>query len=114
MTNFIIYFSLDNCHVMKTVLILGRKGTIVNQVAENINRTDLHIIEGTTIEDVHNSFANNPISTVIMGAGIDLDIRIRIIRFVFENSKSTTVHMKDWESGPGGMLPFVLNILNGI
>jgi hypothetical protein len=47
-----------------------------------------------------------------MGAGIDLNVRLDIIRYIFETSQSTTVHMKDWESGPKGMLPFVNSILN--
>ncbi len=49
-----------------------------------------------------------------MGAGIDLEARLAIIRQIFEASNSTTVHMKDRDSGPTGMLPFVNGVLTGL
>ena len=55
-----------------------------------------------------------PIGHVIMGAGIALDDRLAIVKHAFETSTSTTVHMKDWDSGPGGMLPFVNGLLTGL
>ena len=96
---------------MKTCLILGRNGTIVEEVRKALNRSDIQIEMGTTYEDVVQAFQNNAIDTVIMGAGLDLEIRLQIIQYIFEMSKSTTVHMKDWDSGPAGMLPFVTHIL---
>ena len=46
-----------------------------------------------------------------MGAGIPIEERLEIVRFIFETSKGTTVHMKDWNSRPTGMLPFVNGVL---
>ena len=37
------------------------------------------------------------IDHMIMGAGIDLDDRVAIVRHIFANSTSTTFHMKDWD-----------------
>lgn len=99
---------------MKTCLILGRKGTIVQEVSSKIDTSNLKVLMGTTKEEVQQAFLAYSIDTVIMGAGIDLEIRLDIIQYVFEYSKSTTVHMKDWDSGPAGMLPFVTNILSGL
>jgi hypothetical protein len=99
---------------MKTCLILGRKGNIVQEIAEQIDIAHLNVMMGTSKEEVHEAFTNKSIDIVIMGAGIDLDVRLDIIRYVFEHSKSTTVHMKDWNSGPAGMVPFVTNILSGL
>ena len=99
---------------MKTCLILGRNGTIVEEVRKALNRSDIQIEMGTTYEDVVQAFQNNAIDTVIMGAGLDLEIRLQIIQYIFEHSKSTTIHMKDWDSGPAGMLPFVRNVLAGL
>lgn len=58
--------------------------------------------------------AEAPIDTVIMGAGIDLDSRLAMIRHVFEHSNATTVHMKDRDSAKAGMLPFVAAVLTGL
>ncbi|MFQ5400768.1 MAG: hypothetical protein ACE5E7_14375, partial [Anaerolineae bacterium] len=60
------------------------------------------------------AFDEHPIDTVIMGAGIDLDTRLQIVQHIFTVSKATTVHMKDWNSGPQGMLPFANGVLTGL
>ena len=57
---------------------------------------------------------NNAIDIVIMGAGIELDKRLEIVRYVFTTSNTTTVHMKDWETGPEGFVPFINRVLSGL
>lgn len=98
---------------MKNCLLLGRKGIIVDDIKDRIDTTSITLFGGTSLQDVKNSFNQQDIDVVIMGAGIDLNDRLNIIRYIFETSKSTTVHMKDWSSGPAGMLPFVNGVLNG-
>jgi hypothetical protein len=51
---------------------------------------------------------------LLMGAGIDLETRLEIVREIFLLSETTTVHMKDVASGPEGFLPFVRSILSGL
>ncbi len=46
-----------------------------------------------------------------MGADIDLETRLEIVKHMFIVDNSTTVHMKDFGSGPSGMVPFVDGIL---
>ncbi len=99
---------------MKNILLLGRKGMIVDDVKQSIDAKDVNLFGGTSLEDVKGVFSENQVDAVIMGAGIDLEARLDIIRYIFEHSKSTTVHMKDWDSGPAGMLPFVNGVINGI
>ncbi len=86
---------------------------IVDDVKSKIDAQDVNLFGGTTIDDVKQVFEDQSIDVVIMGAGIDIETRLEIIRYIFEVSKSTTVHMKDWDSGPAGMLPFVNGVLNG-
>lgn len=99
---------------MKNCLLLGRKGMVIEQVKEDIDARGINLFGGTNLEEVQHLFDQHNIDVVIMGAGIDLNDRLEIIQFIFEHSKSTTVHMKDWDSGPAGMLPFVNAILNGL
>jgi hypothetical protein len=49
---------------------------------------------------------------VILGGGLELDVRLQIVRSVFENSASTTGHMNS-PSGPESYLPFVRAVLRG-
>ena len=49
-----------------------------------------------------------------MGAGLELEARLEIVREVFLASDRTTVHMKDVASGPEGFLPFVRAVVGGL
>jgi hypothetical protein len=93
---------------------MGRKPEIMMQLVAGLNQTVVKFATATSIEDLKVSFAEELPSAVIMGAGLSLEIRLDIIKFIFEHSKTTTVHMKDWASGSSGMLPFVSAIVEGL
>ena len=99
---------------MKNVLLLGRTGIVLDDVKEQLDVSDVELFAGTSLDDVREAFEANQIDTVVMGAGLDLELRVRIIEAIFDASQTTTVHMKDFASGPGGMLPFVNGILKGL
>jgi len=97
----------------KDVLLVGRTSTVLDEVRKGLTAHDVTLFCATTLDDVRKVLDEHPIDTVIMGAGVDLETRLRIVRHVFEASNSTTVHMKDFDSGPEGFLPFVEEVLNG-
>ena len=97
----------------KTVLLLGRKGIVLDDVRRELSSQDVTLLGGTSLDDVRTAFAGRSVDVVIMGAGIDLETRLEVVRHIFTVSNSTTVHMKDFDSGPSGMLPFVDGILRG-
>jgi len=96
------------------VLLLGKKGIIVDDVQHQLRLPHIELYGGTNLDDVQAVFAEHKIDHVIMGAGIELDNRLNIIKTIFELSDSTTVHMKDFSSGPKGMFPFVKAILQAM
>jgi NAD(P)H-flavin reductase len=98
----------------RNVLLLGRRGIVVDDVENRLHMPDVEVFGGTGIEDVRAIFAQATIDHVIMGAGIDLEARLEIVREIFHLSEATTVHMKDVASGPQGLLPFVRSILTGL
>lgn len=99
---------------MKNILLLGRLEINIPNLKTGIAKKNVQLFSGTNLEEVKTVFSqnDNQIDIVIMGAGIDMKFRLKIIEFIFEVSKGTTVHMKDWNSGPAGMLPFVNGVLN--
>jgi hypothetical protein len=97
-----------------TVLLLGRTGVVVDDVQRQLGLPDLQLIGGTGIDDVRTAFAGGTIDHVIMGAGIDLETRLQIVREILQLSDKTTVHLKDRVSGPEGFLPFVRAVLRGV
>jgi NAD(P)-dependent dehydrogenase (short-subunit alcohol dehydrogenase family) len=103
----------------KTILLLGRKGIIVSDAQSQLPDPGLKIYTGTNIEDVKAAFekeaeGNGRIDYVFMGAGIELEKRLEIVREVYERSRVTSVFLKDAESGPGGFLAFVRGVLRGV
>lgn len=98
----------------RNVLLLGRTGVVVDDVKDQLDMADVELFGGTGIEDVRSAFSQAEIDHVILGAGIDLEDRLRIVQEVFQLSDKTTVHMKDSISGPQGFLPFVRSVLLGV
>ena len=99
-----------------TVLILGRRHSVVDDAERQLERDlpGIRVLEGISIEDARAAFAQTNVDHVIMGAGIDLEDRLQIIREIFQASDTTTVHMKDRASGPQGFLPFIRAVLRGL
>jgi hypothetical protein len=100
--------------VTKRVLLLGLKTTVVGGVGQQVHDADVELIEGTGMHDVRSAFAGGDIDHVIMGAGLDLETRLALIREVSHLSDLATVHMQDRVSGPAGLLPFVRSVLLGM
>jgi hypothetical protein len=96
------------------VILLGRKPEVMMQLVVGLKKTAVKFATGTSIDDLRIAFSDEIPSAVIMGAGLPLDMRLDVIRFVFEHSETTTVHMKDWSSGSKGMLPFVTGVVQGL
>ena len=98
----------------KRVLLLGRLGVVVEDVQQQLRMPDVQLFAGTGLDEVRSAFAQADIDHVIMGAGLDLEVRLEIVREIFLASDATTVHMKDFASGPDGFLPFVRSVLTGL
>lgn len=96
------------------VLLLGRGGIAVEEAREYLQLPDLELYGGGSMEDLRATFAKTQIDHVIMGGGLDLEIRLAIVREVFQLSNSTTVHMKDITTGPQGYFPFVRAVVRGL
>ena len=99
---------------MRNVLLVGLNGVVVDEAMAQLALPDIVLFGGGGLDDVRRAFAAAPIDTVIMGAGIDLDTRLQIVRTIFELSETTTVHLKDRATGPAGFMPFVRRVLMGL
>jgi hypothetical protein len=105
-----------------SVLLLGLKAEVVEHARAHASEIpDVDAYGGTGIEDLRAVFAKTHVDHVIMGAGLDLDVRLALVAEVFRLSKATSVHMMDRahgeQSGPAtgyGFLPFVTTIVRGL
>ncbi len=99
---------------MVNELLLGRKEILVEDVADHIQVEGVRLFSGTRIEDVRSVFREETVDIVVMGAGLPIDVRCEIVKEISRLSQTATIHLKDRQSGPGGMLPFVNKVLNGL
>jgi len=96
------------------VLLVGRLNIVVEDAKGQLQMPDLELFAATDLAQVKAIFQDHSIQHVFMGAGLELEQRLEIVRTVFQNSENTTVHMKDFASGPQGFFPFVRAILSGL
>lgn len=99
---------------MRKCLILGRDKAAIEKIIPEVDNSSTTLFAGTSLQDLINVFDLHKIDIVIIGAGLDIMIRTEIIKYIYAKSKTTSVHMKDWESGARGMLPFINGVLGGI
>lgn len=99
----------------RTVLIVGRLGVVVEDAERHLDMPDVRLLDGTGLADVQRALATEPnIDHVAIGAGLDVQTRLAIVREILEHSERTSVHMKDRRTGPEGFLPFIRAVLHGL
>ena len=94
------------------VLLVGRTPAVIDDLLEQIDAPAVTFHTGSSFEDVAAHLERTLMDHVILGGGLDLETRLRIVRSVFDRSTSTTVHMNS-PSGPDSYLPFVRAVLRG-
>lgn len=99
----------------QTVLLVGGTPSGHDEARAALDPAlDLELLTGDSLEDVEHVFSNHAVDSVIVGAGVDPDTRVAILRHVLAVSDSTTVHVKDRDSGRDGMMPFANGVLTGL
>lgn len=103
----------------KTILILARKNLKESNVEAKLNQPDVTVFTGVTLEDVKQTFADlkkqdKTIDHVFIGAGIETDKRLEIVKEILKCSDATSIHLKDKLTGGKAMLPYVKGTLEGL
>jgi hypothetical protein len=96
------------------ILLVGRTRPVLHDAAGRAKFPNVEYVAAASLAEAIDALQHHTIDHVIMGAGLDIDVRMEIVRSVFRLSQSTSVHMKDAASGPTGFLPFVRSIVGGI
>lgn len=96
---------------MLRVLLVGRKLSIVEDTRAKAKERGATIFAATSSDEVEKILAEHDPHAIIMGAGLDLDQRLAIVRAAFERSNKVEVHLKNAASGPDGFIPFVEELL---
>ena len=100
--------------VSMNVLLVGRTHDVLDSAESELTFPDLHLEAATTSKEVTQAFAKTSFAHVFMGAGIELEERLAVVRAVYDASETATIHLKDVATGPEGFLPFVKAILSAL
>lgn len=96
----------------RRVLLVGLRGVVVDEAQTQLNLPDLDVVGCTSVVEVRAALDAGPVDTVIIGGGLDLPVRLEMVREVLSRSDTATVHLKDHASGSAGFLPFAKSVLS--
>jgi hypothetical protein len=94
------------------VLLLGKRPVL--EADDNLAIAGVDFETGSALDELHAAFARGTFDHVIVGGGLPLDLRLELVRAVFEHGDGITVHMKDRASGPQGYVPFIRAVIAGL
>jgi DNA-binding response OmpR family regulator len=95
------------------VLVIGRNPAVVDAAVDRLRAPGVEVFSGTGIQDMQATLGRTDVDHVVIGAGIDLETCVHLVREVNRLSQRTTVHLKDVASGPDGLLPFARSVVAG-
>jgi hypothetical protein len=96
------------------LMLIGRNQWVIDAAERELTSPTRAVFGAVTMAELEAVLTEHRIDHAFVGPGLDLDLRMDLIRRVFELSDFTTVHLKDFTHGPEGALPFVDAILTGL
>lgn len=93
------------------VLLVGRLPGVIGDVAKALENMPIRWLGAHNRTEVIQQLEAEPrIACVIMGAGLDDSIRGELVGVIAERRPDITIHLKDRQSGPEGLLPFTRRV----
>lgn len=99
---------------MTKIILIGRQQKIIDVAKKALTRPDLEIYGAISVPELKRAMKERRYEYAFMGPGLPLEMRLDMIRTIFEESDTTSVHMKDFSRGPEGALDFIEGIVKGL
>ena len=97
------------------VLLIGKLPHVIGNVARELEHLPIEWLGAHDHSEVVRQLETEPkIQCVIMGAGLDDKIRGDLIGVIAALRPDVCIHLKDRESGPDGLVPFVEQVVTQI
>lgn len=94
------------------ILLVGRLPSVVEDIESQLDDLSIEWLGAHDRNEVIRQLEAEPnISSVIIGAGLDDNIRGDLIGIIASRRPDICIHLKDRLSGPAGMAPFVRRIV---
>ena len=95
-------------------MLIGRNQWVIDAAIEALESPAIKVYGALNAKETVAVLNKIEINHAFVGPGLELNIRLKIIRSIFTISSFTTVHLKDHSTGPEGALNFVRGILKGL
>lgn len=96
------------------VLLVGRLPHVIGDVAKQLEDLPIRWLGAHDHGEVIRQLDREPdICCVIMGAGLEDEIRGDLVGLIAARRPDICIHLKDRASGPEGMVPFVRRVVDG-
>ena len=92
---------------MKNILLLGRLASIVDKLTDELSNENVLIHGATNAKEAVQQLDSHTINIVVMGGGLDDDIRAELCQLIWSKREDLTIHIKDRASGPSSMADFI-------
>jgi len=97
------------------VLLVGRLPGIVGHLADQLEDLPIRWLGAHDHAEVLRQLEAEPgVCCVIMGAGLNDEIRGDLVSAIASARPDISIHLKDRASGPAGMADFVRKVANGV
>jgi hypothetical protein len=99
----------------RVVLLVGRLPGVIGGIAQQLQDIPVEWLGAHNRDEViHQLQAEPRIACVVMGAGLDDDIRGELIGVIAQRRPDISIHLKERSSGPDGMAPFVRRVVEAM
>lgn len=94
------------------VLLVGRLPSVIENVASQLEDLPIQWLGAHDRDEVVRQLEAEPnIRCVVIGAGLDDNIRGELVGVIAARRPDIGIHLKDRASGPTGMAPFVRRVV---
>ena len=94
------------------ILLVGRLPSVVEDIESQLEDLPIEWLGAHDRSEVIRQLEAEPnISSVIIGAGLDDNIRGDLVGIIASRRPDICIHLKDRISGPAGMAPFVRRVV---
>jgi hypothetical protein len=97
------------------VLLVGRLPGVIGETARDLADVPVEWLGAHNRDEVIQQLEAEPgIACVVMGAGLDDQVRGELIGVIAQRRPDISIHLKDRSSGPDGMTPFVRRVVEAM
>ncbi len=95
----------------RTAMLLEPGRGMLDPMRARVEVPGWHVRVGSSVQDVADALIEDGLDVLIIGPGVELDVRVQCVKLIFTLSRNTAVHLSDLSGGSEGTMAFVQRVL---